>query len=224
MDATSEPIVIPAGVIFDMDGTIADTWQHHFEAYRELGRRFGQELSEEAFQRLFGTASSSVVTLLAGDDLTEEQIAGLAAEKEVLYRRLVEDDLRLTKGVRRLIACLRGHGCRLAIASSAPRDNVAQVLRLAGIQDDFDVILGEEDVSVTKPDPEIFLKSLQKLGLGADECWVIEDSLHGIRAAKAAGIFCVALTTTHNIDELGEADLVVDRPADLLERLDVAPG
>ena len=129
--------------------------------------------------------------------------------------QLVEE-LNILPGVHETINDARTVGLRLAMASSSPRDWVVHHLHRLGIYDVFDCILTREDVTRVKPDPELFLSTVNYLSLTPAEAIVLEDSLNGVVAAKAAGIFCIAVPNplTAQLD-LDHADLILNSMADL---------
>jgi beta-phosphoglucomutase len=105
-------------------------------------------------------------------------------------------------GLETFLTSLRQAGIRIALATAADRGNIDFTLDALGIRDHFDVIVGAEEVSKGKPDPEVFLLSARKLGVEPDACAAFEDSNPGIRAALAAGMRVVGIATTHTNDEL----------------------
>ena len=104
---------------------------------------------------------------------------------------------------------------KLAIATTAPKENREFVLNALGLEEYFEVILGEEDVQKGKPDPEIYLKTAELLGVAPDSCIVFEDSPVGVASAKNAGMTVVGITTTHSEDELEKADIIVQNFTEL---------
>jgi HAD superfamily hydrolase (TIGR01509 family) len=98
----------------------------------------------------------------------------------------------------------------MAIASSAPQDNIRCILKALGIRQYFRVLVGEEDITRGKPDPEVFLTAARKLGVDPGKCLVIEDALQGVSAAKQARMACLAVATSNPAVTLQEADFVVE--------------
>lgn len=200
---------LPAdAVIFDMDGVIADTREFHLLAFQELGERHGVPMTADQFRGMFGLENSVFLPRMFGRPMAPEESRRLADWKEARYRELITGRVELLPGVRELIAWLVAEKRPLAVASSAPRPNVEQVLRTTGIEPYFAALLSSEDVTRHKPHPDVFLTAAARLGTAPERCWVIEDSLHGIEAAKAAGIPCIAVATTHPEEELSPADVV----------------
>jgi beta-phosphoglucomutase family hydrolase len=198
-------------VLFDMDGVLVDNNPFHKKAYLEFCRRHGVSLTDAEFEKhLFGRTNRDVLRRLFGP-LSAARTRAYEREKERLYRRLYAPHIRPLKGVRRFLRALRTAGVPVALATSAPPENVRYTLSGTGLGRAFDAILDSRAVKKGKPDPEIYLKSARRLGVPPRRCVVIEDSLSGIRAARRARMPVVAVTTTHSRRELSRrADLVVD--------------
>lgn len=140
--------------------------------------------------------------------------------KEARYRELIGGRTTPMPGVRELLHRLKGMGLPTAVASSAPRANVEQILEGAGLRDFFEVVLAQEDVTRRKPDPEAFLTAAARLRLDPETVWVLEDSLHGIHAGRAAGMTVLAVASTHEASQLTSADGVFASVSEVLELLE----
>jgi len=197
-------------VIFDLDGVIVDTAPYHFQAWQKALAEFGLEMSEEQFRSTFGMRNQEILRTLFGTKLSSEQIEEIGRRKEAIYRELVYKHLTPMPGLLRLIQELKARRFRIAVATSTPRANASLILRALKLEHELAALVTEEDVEEGKPDPEIFLKAAEKCLASPENCIVIEDSPAGIKAAKAAGMKAIALTTTRPAEELGEADLVVE--------------
>lgn len=208
------------GVIFDMDGVLVDSYRAHYDSWRMMCGERDLVMDEHDFARTFGRTSREVIRQLWGDRITDDRaIAELDARKEALFRDLLRRDFPAMSGAVALIDRLHQAGFRLALGSSAPRENVQVVLDQLDRHEVFPVAITGDDVTRGKPDPQVFLLAAQRLGLSADRCVVIEDAPLGITAAHAAGMRCVGFVSSgRTADALCEADLVIDR----LETLDVA--
>lgn len=213
------PFVPPAGVIFDMDGVICDTRIYHLRAFQELCQRHGRDLSEEEFQHLFGMENRKLIPRIFQQDLPAPAVRELADWKEARYREMIADAIELMPGVAELIHWLNVSRRPIAVASNAPRANVEQILESTGLAGRFDVVLAYEDVTRSKPDPEVFLTAASRLGIPPAQTWVIEDSLHGIEAGLAAGMTVLAVATTHLAGELAPAHAVFADVADIYKQL-----
>jgi HAD superfamily hydrolase (TIGR01509 family) len=205
-------------LIFDFDGLIVDTEGPIFRAWQRIYRERGHELPREQWLTIIGTSSGPFDPLMdlserSGEPLDREELDAL----ERLYYREATATQRLLPGVERYLAEARRIGLKTAIASSSRSTWVLDHLERFGIHEHFDAILCSEHVTRTKPDPELYRKALERLAVTAAETIAFEDSTNGIRAAKAAGIFCVAVPNPLTVDlDLSQADL-------RLESLDATP-
>ncbi|MBY0587491.1 HAD family phosphatase [bacterium] len=210
---------MPAAILFDMDGVLCDTQPMHLLAFQELARRHDINLSAEQFKTMFGMENRKLIPKLFGRPLPEDEIREHADWKEARYRQLIDGQIELMRGVADLVDWLRSRGIGRAVASSAPKANVEQILRSSGLIDHFGTYLASEDVTHHKPHPEIYLTAAELLGVEPARAWVIEDSLHGIEAGQRAGMRVLAVATTHPAEELQVADAVFDNVAQILDML-----
>ncbi len=198
------------GLIFDMDGVLVDTGEHHKRSWFALAEREGWRITEEQFWQTFGMQNPQIIPLLANRSYTPEQMRELGEWKEERCRELIAGGLGLLPGVKRLIEGSRRAGFRVAVGSSGPRANVEMIVRATGIASLFDALITGDDVSRGKPAPDTFLKAAEKLGLAASRCVVVEDAVQGVDAGKAAGMKVIAVTNTRTREDLRQADRVVD--------------
>lgn len=197
--------------LFDLDGVIVDSSQFHYESWVKLGEEVGFAMTPEFFRKTFGQRNDAIIKQLV-PNATDEQIARWGERKEELYREVARGRLVPLPGAMELIRGLKELGFKLAIASSTPRVNIAFAMEQLNLGELFDDFVGAEDVKRGKPDPEVFLKAAQKVGVPPENCVVFEDAVAGVIAAKRGGMKCVAVTTTNPRSALEEAgaDLVVD--------------
>jgi len=180
-------------LIFDFDGLIVDTEGPGFRAWSELYASHGCSLPFEKYSACIGT--------IGGFDLHRdlEQQSGRTFDRSELERacnaRWLElmKDQPLMPGIATCVSSARARGLKLAIASSSTEIWVTRHLRKFGLLDTFDVICTRDYVTAVKPDPALYLLALEKLGLDAGEAIAFEDSPPGIQAAKAAGLYCIAV-------------------------------
>jgi HAD superfamily hydrolase (TIGR01509 family) len=197
--------------LFDMDGVLVDSNPYHKIALREFCRKHGHELSEEKLrEKIYGRTNRDWITNLFGA-LPDATLRSYADEKEALFRELYAPHIQPLTGLNSFLAQLDQNGISRAIATSAPRANVDFTLSKTGLGNYFSVILDESFVSRGKPDPEIYLKTAAALGFAPSSCIVLEDSLSGVAAGKAAGCKVVGITTTHTAHELSQSDLVINK-------------
>ena len=197
-------------VIWDMDGVIADTGDHHFESWQEVFAKRGVDFTEEKFRQNFGQRNDNIIKKNLGEQTSQKEIEIIASEKEESFRRRARQKLRPLPGVIELLASLKENGFKVALASSGPIDNIRLLTSSLGIDSYFQAIVSGRDVAEGKPSPQSFLLAAQKLGVEPRHCIVVEDAVAGVIAAKRAGMHCLAVTNTHPKESLAEADLVVD--------------
>ena len=191
-------------VIFDMDGVLVDTNPHHRIAWREYYQRNGKPLSDADFvQYVSGKHNSDIVAHLFTDQsLTPQEVHRLSSEKEALFRDLYRPVIQPVAGLVPFLQALKAAGIRTAVATSAPVENLDFVIDALDIRQYFDALLNESMVSHPKPDPEIYQKAMEMLGVEPAESVIFEDSMTGIQAAKASGATVVGMATTQTPDEL----------------------
>ena len=187
------------GVIFDFDGVILETEVPAFRCVQEVFREHGVELPTERWTRVIGGRGA---TSSGGDDgiyaYLESQL-GRPVDREAVRARVRERHHRAAErlpaqpGVRSYIRDAKAMGLKLAVASSSSRRWVAGHLGRLGLLGQFDVVKTRDDVARTKPEPDLFFAALDGLKLRPHQAIVLEDSPNGVTAAKAAGLFCVAV-------------------------------
>jgi beta-phosphoglucomutase len=199
--------------IFDLDGTLIDSYDAHYEAWRSISATHGVAVTVDDYYSHFGRRNEDLLRecwLRAGKgELTHDQIAALDLEKEAAYRSIVAGRLPVMDGARELVASLRADGFRTAVGSSGPPANVALAIEGLALENAFDAVVTGRDVKRSKPDPECFLLAAERLAVPPSRCVVFEDAPAGIAAAKAAGMRCIAITSKgHTVERQHEADIV----------------
>jgi beta-phosphoglucomutase len=197
-------------VIFDMDGVLADTYQSHFASWRKLYGELGIAYDEAGFAADFGRTSRDILRRTLGNDITDEQIREIDARKEAYFRDILRGSSAAMDGAVELIDSLTEDHFLLAVGSSGPPENVALLLEKLKRAERFAAVVTGADVTRGKPDPQVFQLAAERLGVPAASCVVVEDAVHGIEAARRAGMKSVALTGTTTADQLARADFVVD--------------
>ena len=197
-------------VIWDMDGVIADTAPYHFKAWQEVFQKRGVDFTEDDFRRKFGQRNDTIIRNTLGEDISQSEIDVIASDKERNFRQRVRQNIKSLPGAIKLITSLKEHSFSMALASSAPMENIQLVTRGLGIESSFQAIVSGREVNEGKPSPQGFLLAAQKLGVEPKNCIVIEDAVAGVTAAKRAGMRCLAVANTHPRKSLTEADLIVD--------------
>lgn len=202
-----------AAVIFDVDGVLVDSYNAHRNGWMRLANELGVPYSEPEFLRDFGRTAREVLTEVFAPHcalLTPDKIPEVEDRKEALYREEVDIDFPAMDGALHLIESLLAAGIKVGVGSSGPPENVALVLRHLGITDRIHAAVNGSEVPRGKPDPAIFLTAASRMGVDPKHCVVIEDARPGLKAARAAGMKCIALVSTgHTPEELSEADEVV---------------
>ena len=197
-------------VIWDMDGVIADTGSYHCLAWQGVFRKRGVNFTDDDFKRNFGQRNDTIIRDTLGEGISSDEVDTIANEKEEDYRQRVARNIRPLPGAIELMRLLRGKGVKMAIASSAPMENIQLIIRGLGISNCFQTIVWGREVTEGKPSPQGYLLAAKKLTVEPQNCVVIEDAVAGVAGARRAGMKCVAVTTTHPQASLKEADLVVD--------------
>ena len=175
------------GIIFDLDGVICFTDKYHYQAWKQMADKEGIYFDEIINNRLRGVsrmASLEIILERADKAYTEEEKEQMAYEKNETYKKLLYNMTTqdLSQEVKDTLDALRAKGCKLAIGSSSR--NTKLILGQLGLADYFDAI---SDGTKSKPDPEVFLKAADFLGLQPEDCLVVEDAVAGIDAACAGG-------------------------------------
>lgn len=184
-------------VLFDLDGVLIDTADLHYRVWDEFARSKGFVPSPEQLLATNGRRADEVIRLWLGNELTHHLVAALTADREMYFHRLLEvEPVPAVPGAADFVRRLVEAGVPVGVATSATPENARLALTKAGLADIFLATVTAADVTNGKPDPEPYLKLAASLGFGAADCVVIEDSVSGIRAAKASGARCLALATT----------------------------
>jgi len=211
---------LPFAAIFDLDGTLVDSYDAHFEAWRLISARHGVAVTVDDYYAHFGRRNEDLLRecwMRAGKgDLTHDEITALDHEKEASYREIVAARFPIMEGARALVASLRAAGFRTAVGSSGPPLNVQRAIDGLELVGAFDAVVTGRDVKRSKPDPECFLLAASKVGVEPARCVVFEDAPAGITAAKAAGMKCIAITSKgHTPERQRDADLIVPTVRDV---------
>ncbi len=204
-------------VIFDLDGTILDNNAFHLKSWKEYLKRINKEVSDEDYNKnINGRTNRDVVKYLYGDNLSEEDIWKYTNEKEALYRELYKPYIKPVTGLIQLLKELHDKNIPMGIATSGIQVNIDFMFEHVPIKQYFRTVVDSSFIKKGKPDPEIFIKTADYLGVHADKCLVFEDAVVGINAAKGAGMRVIAVATTHTKEELSIADLIIDDYTELL--------
>ena len=201
-------------VLWDMDGTLVDSAEYHWQAWRDSMSREGFPGTHGQFLASFGQRNDSILRQWLGEKATPELIQRIGNAKEALYRQHVrQHGIEPLPGALEWVNLLHRQGWGQAIASAAPRANIETILDVLHAGRCFQAIVSAEDVRRGKPDPEVFLIAATQLGVAPQHCIVVEDAQHGVEAARAAGMKSIGVNPNC---QLLPADVVVGS-LDLLE-------
>jgi beta-phosphoglucomutase len=207
-------------VLWDLDGTLVDSSDHHWVAWRETIGAEGHEVTYKQFLESFGQKNDRIIRGWLGSETSDEVIRRIGDAKEAEYRRLaLEQGVTALPGALQWIQRLRRDGWRQAIASSAPRLNVEVMVRALNVESLIDAVVSAEDVTAGKPDPQVFIAAALRLNVPAARCVVVEDAAAGVEAAHRAGMPCIAVSKGASLDGDVSIASLADLPSDTFERL-----
>jgi beta-phosphoglucomutase len=196
------------GVIWDLDGVIIDSAEQHWQSWRALANETHVVFTEMDFRSTFGRRNSDIIPHYWHTQ-SDEDVRQLADRKESIYRDLLRQQAKPLPGALELMHALHDSGWKQALGSSAPMENIQVILDLLAMRSLLDAVVSGEETPRGKPAPDIFLAAARALQLSPSKCVVIEDAVHGVQAALAAGMRCVAVTNGHPNRELERAQLIV---------------
>ncbi|WP_026728743.1 HAD family hydrolase [Flavobacterium denitrificans] len=201
-------------VIFDMDGVIVDTEPVHRYAYYKQFSELNIEVSEEMYTSFTGFSTRNTFQTLKGFfPVIDQEVEDLIQRKRSIFNDAFDtkEDLFLLEGVEDLIKDLYANKIQLILASSAAKVTIDRVFTRFNLHQYFSHVVSGEDFPQSKPNPAIFIHAASLSIAPKEECIIIEDSTNGVKAAKAAGIYCVGYKSEHsNMQDLSNADLVIN--------------
>ena len=208
------------GIIFDLDGVICTTDEYHYQAWKKMADSMGIYFDRTINNRLRGVSRMESLEIILeqyhGPALSEERKVELATMKNDIYRESLHQlsPADLSAEVKNTLDTLRADGLKLAIGSSSK--NTKFILGQLGLGDYFDAVSDGNNITRSKPDPEVFLKAAQMVGLAPADCLVVEDAVSGAQAGHAGGfdVACVgdaskAGAGDYNMDSFGELTRIV---------------
>lgn len=206
------------GIIFDLDGVICHTDKYHYQAWKKLADKLGVYFDEVINNRLRGVSrmeSLNIILEKCDRELTIQEKEACAEEKNEIYKELLKNMTTedLSREVRETLEQLREKGLKLAIGSSSK--NAGFILERIGLGDFFDAVSDGNNITFSKPDPEVFLKAAQFLNLQPEQCLVVEDAEAGLLAAKRGNMDCAG------IGEAAKSHLATYKLRDFQELLSV---
>src|SRR5215204_3222231 len=200
--------------IFDMDGTLVDNMRFHTEAWGKMLEENGVEMNAHDFLVKTAGKTNREILPTVFDGITDERIVELGNRKESLYREFFLPERRPLAGVIEFLEAAQSLGVKMAVATAAPVGNMEFVLDGLDLRRFFDAITTAADIINGKPDPEIFLRSAEKLRVEPANCIVFEDAVGGFEAAHRARMKSIGIATVNSVEEILRLDSVVEAHAD----------
>jgi beta-phosphoglucomutase len=188
--------------IFDMDGVVVDNAVWHLKAFAEFGKRHGLVQTKEEYTKYFGNTNQTIMNSLFKTTLSLDKLNALAEEKEIIYRELYRPFIQPVEGLPSFLKNATDQAIPIALATSAPLENVDFTLDSTGLKKYFSIISDASMIKHGKPDPEIYLLTAAKLGVQPSDCIVFEDSIAGIQSGLSAGMRVIGVATTYKTEEL----------------------
>jgi len=196
-----------------MDGVLVDNHRYHADSWQQFAERHGRTITPDQYaQFINGRVAADSMPYVMQRALLADEVASLTEEKEAIYRKLYASAITPTHGLIDFLTSLKTHNVPMAVGTSAPVSNIAFTLDGTNIRSYFSTIVDASMIHRGKPDPEIYLAAAQRLGIAPERCVVFEDAFSGIEAGLRAGMWVVALATTHSRTELTatKAQLIID--------------
>jgi len=199
------------GVIFDMDGVLADSEKFICQAATMMFSELGLIVHPDDFKPFIGAGENRYIGGVAEKYRLPVDIEKVKNRTYVIYQEIIKGELKPLDGAAEFVTKCRSLGLKIAIATSADKVKMEANLKEIGIPPSlFDALVNGLEVVNKKPSPEIYLKAAEKTGLKPRECLVVEDAVNGIKAAKSAGCKCLAVTNSFDRALLSEADWICD--------------
>ncbi len=205
------------GIVFDMDGVLVDSEPLHIDAWNEVFSEFGHYFDAEWFHQWIGVSDKNFTMKIVEQYQIPTDATSLLNDKRRVFEAKIAQGVPPHKGVRELLPLLKH--LKLAVATSSNRNGAMMSLKGAELFDFFQSVVTADDVLNHKPNPDCYLKAVNNLGLLPQECIGIEDSVSGIKAAKAAGLFVIGVATSLPPQYLTHADLVLDSTEVAIRRI-----
>ena len=197
--------------LFDMNGVIVNDEHLHERATKHTLQQHGHMCTTADYKKYFAgrTRDAGMKQFGLANQATYDYLQ-LAEEKDAAYQLFAKEGVESVAHVVEFIERMSADGTRMAVVTGAPRKEAKHFLELFDVADHFLQIVTGEDITLSKPHPEGYLKAAAMLQVSPRECIVVEDAPNGVKAAKRAGMRCIAVTTSHHAEDLHEADWVVE--------------
>jgi beta-phosphoglucomutase len=213
-----------SAILFDMDGVIVDSMPYHYIAWYEALRPYGiRATAFDAYIREGEKWQKTLKELFAREGLKYKDSIGtrIFAERAKIFKKYFRRNIFF--GADEFLSCIKAKGYLLALVSGTPEKEITKILPKA-IRDKFDVIVAGDHLKVGKPHPAPYLKAAKMLKVPPKKCAVVENAPNGIISAKAAGMFCFAVTTSLPKEYLKKADVIVNRLEEITGYVDSGCG
>jgi beta-phosphoglucomutase len=203
-------------VIFDMDGVICHTNPHHVKAFEAFFDNYKVPYSEAEFEEhMYGKHNGYIMSHFFKRSVVGEELKKLEYEKESMFREIYKDKVETIPNYLEFLNELKSRNFKTAVATSAPRANLDLIISALQIEDKMDSMMSSEDVKHHKPDPEVYLKSAERVGVAPSDCIVFEDSYSGVSAALNAGMKVVGVLSTHTKEQLPPCSFYINDYSDV---------
>ncbi|SKA32259.1 haloacid dehalogenase superfamily, subfamily IA, variant 3 with third motif having DD or ED/beta-phosphoglucomutase family hydrolase [Chitinophaga eiseniae] len=188
--------------IFDLNGTMINDMEFHLDGWHSMLNKLGARMSrEEVRGHMYGKNEELLVRIFGKDRFSLPEMLDIAHQKEMAYQEAFRPHLELIAGLPDFLRAAAAKGISMGIGSAANNFNISYVLDNLHLRPFFKAIVSAEDVTTSKPDPEVFLKCAAALNVAPADCIVFEDAPKGVEAALNAGMEAIALTTMHTREE-----------------------
>ena len=204
-------------VIFDLDGVLVFTDRYHYLAWKEIAKELGIDFSEKDNDKLRGVSRAESLEIILekydGPALSDDKKAEILSRKNGIYRDYLQEmsPADVSMDVRDTLYELKKRGVKIAVGSSSK--NTSLILEKTGLAGMFDAVADGTMITRSKPDPEVFLKAAELIGMDPDSCLVVEDADAGVEAAKAAGMHSAAIGAAVKSHQ---AEIEIDKISDIL--------
>lgn len=203
------------GILFDFDGTLADTMEGHYQAWKTALAEHGIAIQARDYYPLEGRGLRDVAREFTKErSWTDAAVGELVRKKKQYY--VQRQSIVFFPGVESLVSELRARRVPMAIVTAGHLDQLQSSVP-SRFLDQFDALITGDLIEHGKPDPESYLRGAEKLGLAPSNCVAVENSPLGVRSARGAGVYCIAVCSTVDRADLNEADEVLDRFEDIRE-------
>lgn len=205
--------------IFDMDGVLIDSEPIHQKILQQVCQSININLKKEYYETLTGMAAIPLWTKIKNDFQRNETVEELSDyHKDFFYKKLPSLHIKEVPGVKEVIQKLKENGYCLSIASSSSKKMIEHFTKQIGIYEHFEFIVSGEELKQSKPFPDIFLKVADFYNAPSEQFWVMEDSQHGVTAAKSAGMKCIGFQNpSSGKQDLSQADIIITKMADFTD-------